>query len=47
MDLKCIMMNEKSQSQQVTYCMTAFVYLINSWNEKNYKNEEQINGYQG
>ena len=37
----------KSQSQQVTYCMTAFVYLINSWNEKNYKNEEQINGYQG
>lgn len=38
MDLKDIMLSERGQYQQVTYCMTFF--------DKTHKDKEQISGYQ-
>lgn len=44
-NLKNVMLNEKSQTQKVTYCMTQFIWNIQKrWNRRRRK---QMSGFQG
>jgi len=47
MNLKSILVSERSQSQKIAYRMVPFIKLLKKENIKNCYDKEQINGYQG